>query len=131
MRIGSLLIGLALVFAFTLVPSQSAAQAPPKVVNVISYDVAGDMPKFIGFYKRAMVVLEKYGSTGKSRLWVSTLAGPTTGTVAVATEYPSMASMAQSTEKFFPTPEWQKLVADFEAAGMRIISSSLAADITP
>ena len=131
MRFTSLLIGLAFVFAFTLVPSQSMAQAMPKVINVATYDVAGDMPKFLAFYKRAVAVAEKYGSTGKSRLWVSTLAGPNTGSVAVATEYPSMLSMAQSGEKIFNTPEWQKLVAEFGAAGMRPISSSVAADFTP
>jgi hypothetical protein len=131
MRIASLLIALTLVFAFALVPSRSMAQGPPKVINVTTYDVAGDMPKFLEFYKRAIALAEQYGSTGKSRLWVSTFAGPNTGSVAVATEYPSMASMAQSGEKLLFTPEWQKLVAEFEAANMRAISSSLAADFTP
>ena len=131
MRITSLLIALALVFAFTLTPSQSTAQGMPKVINVATYDVAGDMPKFLEFYKRAIAIAEKYGSTGESRLWVSTFAGPNTGSVAVATEYPSMLSMAQSGEKLLLTPEWQKLVAEFEAAGMRPISNSLAADLTP
>ncbi len=131
MRFTSLLIGLAFVFAFTLVPSSSMAQTPPKVINVVTYDIGGDMPKFLEFYKRAMVILEKYGSTGESRLWVSTLAGPNTGGVAVATEYPSMTSMVQSNEKLFFTPDWQQLVADFEAAGMRILSNSVAVDLTP
>ena len=53
MRITSVLIALALVFAFTLMPSQSTAQAAPKVINVLTYDVAGDMPQFLGLYKRA------------------------------------------------------------------------------
>jgi hypothetical protein len=131
MRITSLLIALALVFAFTLAPSRTMAQAAPKVINVSTYDVAGDMPKFLEFYKRAIAIAEKYGSTGESRLWVSTFAGPNTGSVAVATEYPSMLSMAQSGEKLLLTPEWQQLVADFEATDMRAISSSLAADLTP
>jgi hypothetical protein len=131
MRIASLLIALALVFAFTLAPSRSMAQAAPKVIEVTTFDVAGDMPKFLEFYKRAAAIAEKYGSTGESRLWVSTFAGPNTGAVAVATEYPSMLSMAQSGEKIVPTPEWQKLVADFEATDMRAISTSLAEDLTP
>ncbi len=131
MRITSLLIGLALVFAFAMVPSQSMAQAAPKVINVLTYDVAGDMPKFLELYKRAMVVIEEYGSSGESRLWVATLAGPNAGTVAVAIEYPSMVAMAQSGEKVFPSPEWQKLVADFEATDMRILSNGVSVDITP
>ena len=47
------------------------AQAAPKVINVMTYDVAGDMPKFLGFYKQAMVVLlpEPVGPTTKSKPW--------------------------------------------------------------
>jgi hypothetical protein len=131
MRITSLLIGLALVFAFAMAPSQSMAQAAPKVINVVTYDVAGDMPKFLELYKRAMVIIEKYESTGESRLWISTLAGPNTGTVAVAIEYPSMVSMAESGAKVFPSPEWQKLIDDFEATDMRVLSNSVSVDITP
>ncbi len=131
MRITSLLIGLALVFAFAMAPSQSMAQAAPKVINVLTYDVAGDMPKFLELYKRAMVIFEKYESTGESRLWISTLAGPNTGAVAVAIEYPSMVSMAESGAKFFPSPEWQKLTDDFEATDMRLLSNAVAVDITP
>jgi hypothetical protein len=131
MRITSLLIALALVFAFTLVPSQSTAQAAPKVINVMTYDVAGDMPKFMGLYKRAMAVFGKYESTGQSRLWISTYAGPNTGTVAVAIEYPSMVSMTESGAKVFPSPEWQKLTAEFQATDMSILSNSVSVDITP
>jgi hypothetical protein len=131
MRCTSLLVGLALALAFTLAPSESVAQAPPKVINVLSYDVAGEMPKFMELYKRAMALMGKYGSTGTSRLWVSTLSGPNTGTVAVAIEYPSMASMVESGDKLFLSPEWQKLVADFEATNMRLLSNSMAVDMTP
>ncbi len=132
MRITSFLIGLALVFAFAMAPSQSTAQEAPKVINVLTYDVAaGDMPKFLELYKRAMVIIKKYESTGESRLWISTLAGPNTGTVAVAIEYPSMVSMAQSGAKVVPSPEWQKLIDDFEATDMRILSNSVSVDITP
>jgi hypothetical protein len=107
------------------------AQAAPKVIQVVTYDVAGDMPKFLDLYKRAMVIIEKYGSTGESRLWISTLAGPNTGTVAVATEFPSMVSMSESGAKLFPSPEWQKLIDDFEATDMRVLSNSVSVDITP
>jgi hypothetical protein len=130
-RITSLLIGLALVFAFAMVPSQSTAQAAPKVINVMTYDVAGDMPKFLDLYKRAMVIMENYGSTGESRLWMATYAGANAGRVAVAIEYPNMVSMAQSGGKVFSSPEWQKLSDDFEATEMRLLSNSVSVDITP
>jgi hypothetical protein len=131
MRIASLLIGMALVFGLAMAPSQSIAQTAPKVINVLTYDVAGQMPQFLVLYKRAMAIMEKYGSSGESRLWVATLAGPNTATVAVAVEYPSMMAMVQSGDKFFPSPEWQQLVADFEATDMRLLSNGISVDITP
>ena len=42
----------------------------------------------------------------------ATLAGPNTGNVVVAVEYPSMVSMAESNAKVGPTPEWQKFIAE-------------------
>ena len=89
------------------------------------------MPKFMEIYKRAMVIMEKYGSTGESRLWMATYAGANAGRVAVAIEYPNMVSMAQSGGKVFSSPEWQKLSDDFEATDMSILSNGLSVDITP
>jgi hypothetical protein len=51
--------------------------------------------------------------------------------VAVAIEYPSMVSMAESGAKVFPSPEWQELTDDFEATDMRLLSNAVAVDITP
>ena len=131
MRITPFLLALALAFTFALAPGQSMAQAPPKVIHVIAYDVAGQLPQFLELYKRYLTVAEKYGSTGTSRVWMSSLAGPDTGRVAVAIEYPSMAAMVESNNKVFISPEWQQLVADFEATDMKILSNSVAVDIAP
>ena len=131
MRITSLLIGLALVFSFAMMPSQAVAQAAPKVINVITYDVAGDMPKFLDLFKRAIAVAEQYGTSGKSRVWVASFAGDNTNTVAVATEYPDMVSMAQSGAKIAPSPEWQQLVREATAAGIRPLSNSVSVEMTP
>jgi hypothetical protein len=132
MRITTFLVGLALVFAFAVAPSQSAAQQPaPKVVNVLTYDVAGDIAGFVQFYRRAMEIMLQHDSTGEGRLWLATLAGANAGMVTVAIEYPNMVSMAESAAKVFPTPEWQKLVADFDATQMRVLSNSVMEDRTP
>jgi hypothetical protein len=131
MRITPFLLALALAFTFALAPSQSVAQEPPKVIHVLAYDVAEQLPQFLELYKRAVAVMEKYGSTGTSRVWMSTLAGPNAGRVAVAIEYPSMAAMVEAGNKFFPSPEWQQLVADFEATEMRLLSNSVAVDLMP
>jgi hypothetical protein len=66
-----------------------------------------------------------------SRVWQSTLAGPNTGTVAVAVEHPSLVSMAQDGAKVAADAEWQKVVDAFQAAGMRVVSNSVSVEITP
>ena len=90
-------------------PSQAVARAAPKV---ITYDVAGDMPKFLDIYKRAVGVAEQYGASGKSRVRVASFAGDNTNTVAVATEYQDMVSTARAGAEIASSPEWQKLVSE-------------------
>ena len=131
MRFSALLVGFALALTFALAPSQAAAQGAPKAINVLTIDTKGDLDGFLKFAKRARDLQTKHGGTGQQRVWQSTLAGPNTGTVAVAVEYPSMVSMAQSQAKVGATPEWQKFVADFQASGMRVLSNSVSMEVTP
>ena len=131
MRIGSLMIGLALVLTFGLAPNDAVAQDAPAVNNVLFIDTGGDLPKFLEFFTRATAIGEKYGTTGKGRLWFASLAGPNTGSVIVVNEYPNLVSMAESQTKVGQSPEWQQFIADFEAAGMSVTSSGVSVEITP
>ena len=131
MRHAILLSVLALAFSLILGVAQASAQEAPKVINVLAVDTGGDTDKFLGFAKRAREITEKNGGTGNQRVWLSTLAGPNTGTVIVAVEYPSMVSMAQTQAKVNSTPEWQAFIGDFQKSGMRVVSSSLSVEITP
>ena len=110
---------------------QVSAQEAPKVINVLSVDTGGDTAAFLEFTKRAKAIGDQHGGTGNQRVWLSSFAGPNTGTVVVAVEYPSAVSMAQSQAKVNSSPEWQKFVADFQASGMRVISNSVSVEITP
>ena len=131
MRISSLLLSVAVVVACAQAPQEATAQEGPKVIQIVAIDTGGDLPKFLEFSKRIQAIADKAGSTGQRRIWQSTLAGPETGSVVVAIEYPSLVSMAQSTGKMAATPEWRQLVADVQAAGMRVVSNSIAVEITP
>ena len=131
MRKSFLLLSVAVVLACVQAPEEATAQEAPKVINVLSVDTGGDTDRFLEFAKRAREISDKNGGTGNQRVWLSTLAGPNTGSVIVAVEYPSMVSMAQSQAKVNPTPEWQKFLDDFQKSGMRVLSSSLSFEITP
>ncbi len=131
MRIGSLLIGLALVLTFGLAPNDAVAQEAPRVINVQFIDVGGDLPKFQEFFTRFDAIAKKYDSTGTARVWLSTLAGANTNRVVLVTEYPSMVSMAQSNAKVLPSAESQQLAAEFAAAGMRVTWNGVEMEVTP
>ncbi len=131
MRIGSLLIGLALVLTFGLAPNDAVAQDAPAVNNVLFIDTGGDLPKFLEFFTRVQAIGKKYDTTGTARVWFATLAGPNTGSVVVVNEYPSLVSMAESNTKVGQSPEWQQLIADFAAAGMRVVSNQALVEVTP
>ena len=131
MRIGSVLIGLVLVLTFGLAPNDAVAQDAPAVNNVLFIDTGGDLPKFLEFFTRVQAIGKKYDTTGTARVWFATLAGPNTGSVVVVNEYPSFVSMAESNAKVFPSPEWQQLMADFAAAGMRLTSNQALVEVTP
>jgi hypothetical protein len=105
--------------------SVAAAQEPPRVTNVIVFDVGADMAKFTELSKRARAIREKYQSTGKVRLWMSAFAGPNTNRVVVTVEYPSLVAMAQSWSKVTASPEWQKLIADARVTNIKRLSDSV------
>ncbi len=131
MRIGSLLIGLALVLACGSAPNDAVAQDAPAVNNVLFIDTGGDLPKFLEFFTRFGAIAEKYDSTGTPRVFMTTLAGPNTGSVIVVTEFPNFVSMAESQTKVNQSPEFQQFAADFAAAGMSVASSSVSVEVTP
>lgn len=131
MRIALFSTALAVALSLGLSAGQAAAQEPPKVINILVFDTGGQNDEFLEFAKRAMTLTKQLGSTGMQRVWTSTLAGPNTGTMVVAVEYPSFVSMAESQAKVGSSPEWQQFIDDFAAAGMRVTSSSVSVEVTP
>ena len=131
MRIVPLFASVAVVLACAQAPEQAMAQEGPAVVQVIQIDTGGNLAKFLELTGRLDAISEKYGSTGERRILQSTLAGPNTGSVFVVIEYPNFVSMAESVSKSSASPEWAQFVADFQAAGMRVVSNSVSVDITP
>ncbi len=63
MRIGSLVMGLALVLAFGLAPKDAVAQDAPAVNNVLFIDTGGDLPRFLELFTRRVALDKKYGRT--------------------------------------------------------------------
>ena len=131
MRISPLFVSVAVILAYAQAPEQAMAQEGPKVINIVTIDVGGNMEKFLELTGRIGDLSDKAGSTGQRRIWQATLAGPNTNTVVVAIEYPSLVSMAESTAKVNATPEWGQLMAEAQAAGLRVVSNGVSVEISP
>lgn len=129
-----LLIGTVLL----LVAGVTGAQSPPMskepaVAQVIVLDVGPNpsvaVPKLVEMMKRGNALAQKTGNHGKARLWVNSFAGPEAGKFVVVIETPSLSLMAADGTKMRMDPEWNKLFADIEASGIKVLSESLATEV--
>jgi uncharacterized protein YbaA (DUF1428 family) len=87
--------------------------------NVTKFEVpAGEMANFLDLAARANEIHEQHGSVAEVRVWVENLAGPDTGLVSHAKEYPSFEEMAADYSRVHPTPEWQEFLSEFNPSGV-------------
>ncbi len=128
-RLGSLLF--AVIFAATLVPMSARAADAQAVLQVIAVKVTGDRQVYLGKIKTLQGISKRLG-LAPARVWRATLAGENTDVIYVATEYPSLAAMAESQGKLTADAEASKLLRDIDASGIRtVVDRSLMVDDTP
>ena len=119
------------IFVATLVPMTARAADGPAVLQVVSVRVTGDRQVYLGKIKTLQGISKRLG-LAPARVWRATLAGENTDVIYIATEYPSLAAMADGQAKLSADADWSKLLSDIEASGVRtVISRSLMVDDTP
>jgi hypothetical protein len=117
--------------AATALPARAWAADAKKVLVVISVKVNGDRQAYLDQVKALQGITKRLGSPA-ARVWRATLAGENTDTIYIATEYESMAAMAEAQGKLNADPEATKLVRDLDRSGIRtVIDRSLMVDDTP
>lgn len=127
-RIRSLLLAALLVL--TLLPGTALA-ADPKVLSVISVKVTGSRQAYLDQIKVLQGISKRQGLPA-ARVWRATLAGENTDVIYVATEYSSLAAMAEAQGKLTADAEAAKLLRDLDASGIRtVVDRSLMVDDTP
>ena len=128
-RVRSLL--LVALFALTLLPVAALAADAPKVLQVISVKVTGDRQVYLGKLKVLQGITKRLGLP-PARVWRATLAGENTDLIYVATEYQSLAAMADAQGKLTADAEASKLLRDIDTSGIRtVVDRSLMVDDTP
>jgi hypothetical protein len=122
---------LAAIFASTLLPVLARAADGPAVLQVISVRVTGDRQVYLGKIKTLQGITKRLG-LAPARVWRATLAGENTDVIYIATEYSSLAAMAEGQGKLTADAEWSKLLRDIDASGIRtVVDRSLMVDETP
>ena len=122
---------LAVLFASTLLPVAALAADPQKVLQVISVKVTGDRQVYLGKIKVLQGITKRLGLP-PARVWRATLAGENTDVIYVATEYQSLAAMADAQGKLTADAEASKLLRDIDTSGIRtVVDRSLMVDDTP
>lgn len=129
MRNRTALLGLTIAALFAIVSSAAAPDRPARVKTVITLDVGPNMQKFSELVRRRMAIEKSLHTTGVPTFWVSTYSGTSVGHVTVTVDYPSLASMARSSEIMDRSEEITKWEADFEASGIKVLSESLVEEL--
>ena len=129
MKTQIILVASCLVATVTAVSSAAPPAGPPRVTQVIVLDVGTNMQKFNDLSSRVDTIATKNQSTGKTRYWITTLAGAEVGRVIVTIEYPSLISFAQSQAKMDASPEFQQWQKDAQASGIKELSASLVTEL--
>jgi hypothetical protein len=126
-------IGALMLFVSGLALAQSPPPQPA-VMEVIIVDVGDNVamgvPKLVDIMKRGSAIAQKAGTHGKARLWALTWAGSESGRFAITIETPNLSVLAADGPKMQASPEWQKMLADFSAAGFKVVSESLTTEVS-
>ena len=99
----------AAVLAVILIPMVSFAQgATREVMEVVVVDARDASEPFPPLFDRFSEVYKQYNSAAERTLWLNAIAGPQTGVLIVAIQYPNIAAYAEDSE-IVPSSEYQAL----------------------
>ncbi len=127
----SLLILLGLAVALAAPPAASLAADPPPISQVVVLDTNGQTDMLLSHAKKNEAIFKRLGIEARRRYLQATLAGESTGSVAVVIEYPNLAAMAAAQAKLQNDKEWQAYIDSITGAGLTVESNAIWADITP
>ena len=112
------------------IPTVAAADTDT-VLQVVAVEVEpGELDEYVKRVSKFNAIAERLGVQAKLRIWQATAAGPNTGIVAVAVEYPSLSEWVRAGDKLDPDKEWQKIMASLPDI-RKIVSSSLYQELAP
>ena len=103
----STLVALVVVLGMMLGMSQAAHAQKSTVLRVVRIQT-DDIAVYMKGLDQGKSIMNKLGLTQNLRVWRAQFAGPETGNVVVAIEYPDMAAFAAAEAKTSADPEYQE-----------------------
>ena len=120
------LLGLAILLGVAIaVPGVSFAQGAAAIMQVYIMDVGDNLDAFLAEAKNNEKIFARLGINAKRTYRQATLAGPSSGMIALTIDYADLKSLAIAQEKLEKDAEWQKYVDKFTAAGIIIESNGV------
>ncbi len=109
----------------------ASALAAEPITQVVTIDTNGNTDALLAHKVSNEKIFKRLGIDAKRRYLQASLAGPTSGTVAVVIEYPSLSAMAAAQEKLQADPEWQSYIDKITKAGLTVQSNSIWVEMQP
>jgi hypothetical protein len=110
-------------------PAEGASAGSVMVVTGVTVQ-PGKLEEYRTRVGGGQKIVERLGMKSRARMWQAEIAGPGTGSIAVATEYPDLATYVADQAKLTGDAEWQKLLSGLD--GVRTMQGRwLYRDITP
>jgi hypothetical protein len=106
-----------------------ASQSQATVLRVIMVQT-DDTSAYVKELGKGQELLKRMGSAAMIRVWRARFAGPNTGSVVVAIEYPSMVVLAQDEAKAFANPEYMAWLHGLDKL-RKILSDSTYDELKP
>lgn len=88
----------------------ATAADPPRVTQSFVIDTNGNPEAVTGQAAKTRAIFKRLGIDARRRYFQATMAGASTGSLALAIEYPSLAALAAAQEKLANDSEWQAYV---------------------
>jgi glutamine cyclotransferase len=106
-----------------LATSTLATAADKAVARVVVVETT-DAAAYLQALEQGRAILKSIGSTGTVRVYRARFAGPETGTIVVAVEYPSLAAFAADEPRISGSAEYQAWLKSLDKV-RKIVSDSL------
>jgi hypothetical protein len=106
-----------------------ASQSQATVLRVIMVQT-DDTSAYVKEIAKEQEILKRMGSAAVIRVWRARFAGPNTGSVVVAIEYPSMVVLAQDEAQTFADPEYMAWLHGLDKL-RKILSDSAYDELKP